>query len=260
MCVKDTEELAKATDVRPLPSAWQTAAGKSRQRKPLPMLRHGTSMAPVAHPSIEHITTVASCTTETVQAKGKTPSACLLTMLNATLAPYQLRKPKAIAAVPHENLLELFSDVFTSSGVVSFRAVPLQVVSGAPRVMISMRLIQAAIMKSANGAARLAIQVWVPVESVGLGADWICLALGSGRGDNTMGSLATPLAATYRNVACLPPVVCITAVVAATAATQRHCDLGTALVATLAGKQAMPAGGMCQVQTTLQCTAVDAAS
>eukprot|EP00419_Tripos_fusus_P009461 CAMPEP_0172661742 /NCGR_PEP_ID=MMETSP1074-20121228/4909_1 /TAXON_ID=2916 /ORGANISM="Ceratium fusus, Strain PA161109" /LENGTH=56 /DNA_ID=CAMNT_0013477555 /DNA_START=150 /DNA_END=317 /DNA_ORIENTATION=+ len=56
MCVKDTEELAKATDVRPLPSAWQIAAGRSRQRKPLPMLRHGASMAPVAHPSIEHIT------------------------------------------------------------------------------------------------------------------------------------------------------------------------------------------------------------
>merc|ERR1719464_946743 len=96
-CVKDTDPQEKATEVRPLPRAWQIAAGRSRRRKPGPICPQGDAMAPVAQPTAEQSTTAASCTTETVQACGKRPRACLLTMLKDTLAAYQRKKPTAIA-------------------------------------------------------------------------------------------------------------------------------------------------------------------
>mmetsp|Transcript_42813 Transcript_42813/g.102434 ORF Transcript_42813/g.102434 Transcript_42813/m.102434 type:complete len:341 (-) Transcript_42813:41-1063(-) len=101
-CVKETEPHEKATEVRPLPMAWQSAAGKSLHRKPGPMLLSGDSTMPLSQPTMEHATTAASCITEMVHACGKSPNACLLTMLNETLAAYQKKKPAAMATVAAE--------------------------------------------------------------------------------------------------------------------------------------------------------------
>merc|ERR1719464_208309 len=52
-CVKDTDPQENATEVRPLPRAWQIAAGRSRRRKSGLMDFQGDAMAPVAQPTAE---------------------------------------------------------------------------------------------------------------------------------------------------------------------------------------------------------------
>mmetsp|Transcript_110494 Transcript_110494/g.312439 ORF Transcript_110494/g.312439 Transcript_110494/m.312439 type:complete len:259 (-) Transcript_110494:14-790(-) len=117
-CVKDTEPQEKATEVRPLPRAWQSAAGRSRQRKPGPMALSGEGMAPVAQPTLQHATTVASWTTETLQACGKRPSACLFTMLKATFAAYHRKKPMAMGPAPAGMRSRRASRSSTSRGAI----------------------------------------------------------------------------------------------------------------------------------------------